>query len=100
MHRPLIHRRVLRLAVVGALLVLLAAPASAKGSLQDIEKEFRAAIEKVAPATVICVTADVGKNQRAHSASGVIVSKDGHVLTEGNVGAAHVVQGRQITSTT
>ncbi len=77
------------------LAVVLLAPARgfAKGSLDDVEREFREAIGKVTPATVICVPRGV-ESERASSSSGVIVSRSGLVLSDGDVGAVLGPKGR------
>lgn len=92
--------------VVPVLLALLALPllvpgpaALARGGLQGVEKEFKSAIEKVSPATVICVPYGVEK-KRAGSSSGVIVSRDGYVLSDSDVGTVLQVEGRRVTGTT
>ncbi len=88
----------------GALLgaVLLAAtpwggPAAAeeKGSLPRIEEEFKAAIRKVAPSTVRCLP--VGAPKEQDGSSGVIVSRRGLVLSDGDAGTLLKVvgEGRQ-----
>jgi len=69
--------------------------AAAKGSLQDVEREFKDAIEKVSPACVICVPSGVPP-ELAGSSSGVIVSRDGYVLSDGDVGHFAQVEGNRV----
>lgn len=76
--------------------LLLPAPAQAKGGIQGVEKEFKAAIEKVSPAAVICVPSAVADEKRG-SSSGVIISRDGHVLSDGDVGQVFKREGRRMT---
>jgi S1-C subfamily serine protease len=78
-----------------ALLALLAAartPAVAAdgpagpGAAALVEREFAAAIKTVTPATVVCVPKGAAAADESMS-SGVIVSKVGHVLSDGDAGA-------------
>ncbi|MHC5010998.1 MAG: S1C family serine protease [Planctomycetota bacterium] len=88
-----------RRAVLGAAALLLAlfladaSAARAGDALRDLEGEFRRAIEKVTPATVICVPATVPEDRRPGSSSGVIVSRSGLVLSDGDPGAILTEQG-------
>ena len=82
------------LGLVTALLV--ASPrAEGKGDLADLEAEFRAAIQKAEAAAVVCVARGVAPEQIGFGASGVIVSKRGHVLSDGDVGAYVEGEGGQ-----
>lgn len=74
-----------------ALLVLLAcalgAPgAEAKGSISRVEDEFERAIKKVTPATCVCLPWGVKPNLIPMGSSGVIMSRKGLVLSDGDVG--------------
>lgn len=72
--------------------------ADEKGSLPAIEGEFKAAIRKVTPATVLCTGKDASKGPRVGSgSSGVLVSKKGLVLTDADATAVVriVGQGRE-----
>lgn len=87
--------RCLRGVILVTLLAVAARSATAKGGLQDLEKEFQAAIEKVSPATVICVPDGVAP-ENAGSSSGVIVSRDGYVLSDGDVGQVLQRDGKRV----
>ncbi len=81
-----------RLALFGCALAiaLLGAgtPVAAKGSLSGLEDEFEKAIKKVTPATVVCLARGVEerKVRALPGSSGVIMSKKGLVLSDGDVG--------------
>lgn len=74
----------LAVALVG--LPFLAAPVQAKGSLSRVEDEFEKAIRRVTPATVVCLPWGVPRKQIIGGSSGVIVSRKGLVLSDGDVG--------------
>lgn len=78
-----------------ALPVLLPVPAAAKGGIQGVEQEFKAAIEKVSPAAVICVPSNVADEKKG-SSSGVIISRDGYVLSDGDVGQVMKRDGNRL----
>ncbi len=70
-------------------LLLLASggtPAQAKGSISRVESEFEKAIEKATPATCVCLPWGVGKKLIIGGSSGVIMSRKGLVLSDGDVG--------------
>jgi S1-C subfamily serine protease len=74
---------------VAALLVAWAAgsvPASAKGSLSRVEHEFERAIRRVTPATVVCLPWQVDPKLVIGGSSGVIMSRKGLVLSDGDAG--------------
>ena len=80
-----------RSAFVGVALVALAlgaaVPASAGGGAAAtlLEDDFESAIKAVVPATVFCVAPkDKGLSP---GSSGVLISKEGHVLSDGDAGA-------------
>ncbi|MHC5012188.1 MAG: S1C family serine protease, partial [Planctomycetota bacterium] len=60
-------------------------PALADGSAAAVEEEFRQAIRRVTPATVVCVAAGERRASSGFS-SGVIVSPEGLVLSDGDAG--------------
>ena len=62
-----------------------AAPVQADGALDAVEAEFRKVIERLAPATVVCVPSDTSRRDSGFS-SGVLVSAQGHVLSDGDAG--------------
>ncbi len=62
------------------------AATAGSGSLGKLEKEFKGAIDKVTPATVVCVPD--GATAVPPGSSGVIVSRKGLVLSDGDVGMA------------
>jgi S1-C subfamily serine protease len=79
------------LGAVALLGLLGAAPVSGaeeRASLPGIESEFKEAIKKVAPATVICSA--VGAHKDQEGSSGVLVSRNGLVLSDRD--AAHVMK--------
>ncbi|MDF1700061.1 MAG: trypsin-like peptidase domain-containing protein, partial [Planctomycetota bacterium] len=83
--------RILRgglLAALGLLAVmLLGAPnAGAKGSISKVEDEFERAIGKVTPATCVCLPWGSPANRIIGGSSGVIMSRKGLVLSDGDVG--------------
>lgn len=61
-------------------------PVHAKGSLSTLEDEFEKAIKKVTPATVVCLPRGVEERKIFGGSSGVIMSKKGLVLSDGDVG--------------
>ncbi len=69
-----------------ALVFALALPAGAKGSLADLEQEFKEAIQVATPATVTCVAWEAPE-RGANASSGVLVTESGYVLSDGDVGA-------------
>lgn len=90
-------RRSLLSAALAALLVLgLRAPDVSADALSDVENEFERAISRVTPATVVCVPAGIKSSQttRPGSSSGVIVSKKGLILSDGDAGIWHEITGR------
>lgn len=88
--------RLLPALVVSALLATVCASlpsARASGeALAQVEAEFRAAIQRLTPATVIVVPRRVSA-QSAGFSSGVIVSQDGYVLSDGDAGLVFRTQG-------
>lgn len=69
---------------------------AAKGNLALVEKELKRAIQKATSATVICVPFGIEKN--AGSSSGVIVSRSGLVLSDGDAGAWYKSEGGKTTT--
>jgi len=70
------------------------AGAEEKGSLPKIEEEFKEAIKKVTPATVLCMGKGAPKEQRAlGGSSGVLVSKRGLVLSDADATALLKISG-------
>ncbi len=64
--------------------------------LEAVEAEFRQAVRRVRPATVVCVPWGVPQGQAGIS-SGVIISADGLILSDGDAGLRqHVENGREI----
>ncbi len=66
--------------------VFLPAPAAAKGSLSKVEDEFEKAIQRVTPATVVCRPWGVEARKIRTGTSGVVMSRKGLVLSDGDVG--------------
>jgi len=65
-------------------------PARADGAAALVEQEFENAIKSVAPATVFCVRDPkiaIDPKGELGGSSGVIVSRDGYVLSDGDAGA-------------
>ena len=62
-----------------------APPVQADGALHAVETEFRKVIERLAPATVVCVPSGTSRRDSGFS-SGVLVSAEGHVLSDGDAG--------------
>ena len=82
-------RRGVGLPAAFALLALLltgAPPAAAKGSISKVEDEFENAIKKVTPATCVCLPWGVDPRLIPGGSSGVIMSRKGLVLSDGDVG--------------
>jgi len=69
-----------------AILAFGAAPAAGKGSLSSVETEFKKAIQRVTPATVVCRPWGVDPRKVRTGTSGVIMSRKGLVLSDGDVG--------------
>jgi len=69
-----------------AALTLGASGAEAKGSLSKVEIEFERVIHKVTPTTVVCIPAGVDPKLVRSVSSGVVVSRKGYVLSDGDVG--------------
>jgi S1-C subfamily serine protease len=88
MNRAAARTYLASLAVLGLLAALPAQAADEKASLPGIEKEFREAIKKVTPATVVCLAKGAHKEQ--DGSSGVLVSRNGLVLSDRD--AAHVMK--------
>ncbi len=65
---------------------LTARDADAKGSLSRVEDEFEKAIRRVTPATVVCLPWGVDRKKIIGGSSGVIMSRKGLVLSDGDVG--------------
>jgi S1-C subfamily serine protease len=61
-------------------------PAEAKGSITRVESEFEKAISKVTPATCVCLPWDIDAKRIIGGSSGVIMSRKGLVLSDGDVG--------------
>jgi S1-C subfamily serine protease len=79
------------------LLVGLPGGAEAKGSLSKVEDEFERAIGKITPATVVCLARGVDAWKIPGGSSGVIVSRKGLVLSDGDVGVWYDVEkGKKI----
>ncbi|MFM8980378.1 MAG: hypothetical protein ACKOSS_07945, partial [Planctomycetia bacterium] len=77
----------------------LAAPplhaADEKGSLPGIEAEFKAAIKKVTPSTVLCTgKPKAGTDRSLGGSSGVLVSRKGLVLSDADCTALVRVTGQ------
>ena len=88
------------LATVAFLAVAVGASTSTargRGDLGDLEKEFRRAIERATPATVVCVPWEVPEEE-AGSSSGVVVTRSGFVLSDGDVGLGRRKEGDQVVS--
>ncbi|MDA1195812.1 MAG: trypsin-like peptidase domain-containing protein [Planctomycetota bacterium] len=78
-----------------ALLAIGVSPAGAKGSLTKVESEFEKAIDNVTPATCVCLPQGVDPRLIFGTYSGVIMSRKGLVLSDGDVGIhADKVQAR------
>ena len=75
--------------------LLLGAPslASASGALGAIETEFEKAIKNVSPATVVCFPEGVHPSKVPVQSSGVIVSRKGLVLSDGDAGIWFDIKG-------
>jgi S1-C subfamily serine protease len=73
-------------------------PAHADGALSAVETEFRKVIERLAPATVVCVPSDTPQRTAGFS-SGVLVSAEGHVLSDGDAGLVWSNVGGEVTKT-
>ena len=58
----------------------------AKGSLTELENEFERVIQRVTPATVVCLPYGIEAKKVPTGVSGVIVSRKGLVLSDGDVG--------------
>lgn len=88
--------RTLQAAAMLAVLALLCPAPVGAGPLTDVETEFEKAISKVTPATVICVPAGVKQSQttRPGSSSGVIISRKGLILSDGDAGLWYEISGR------
>ncbi len=76
-------------------LILRPAPVQAD-ALTDIENEFEKAIRKVSPSTVVCMPAGIkaSQTQRPSSSSGIIISRKGYVLSDGDVGVWTEITGK------
>lgn len=91
-----------RLGFLAALSLALALPgprpaAAAEGGAAGlVEKEFRQAIQIVSPATVVCIVPTKKQGEGQSTSSGVIVTKAGHVLSDGDAGAVMVARGGKI----
>ena len=83
-----VARRALWLGPVVALLLCAGGPAQAGGALSRIEKEFERAINRVSPATVVCVPAGVDEKMalRVNASSGVLIDRKGWVLSDRSAG--------------
>jgi S1-C subfamily serine protease len=91
LHAPRVpHPRVVSLVV--AALALLVPIARGGEALQEIEKEFKAGIDRVTAATVVCLAEEKKgeKDRRSGRSSGVIVSRRGLVLSDGDVGIVYM----------
>jgi S1-C subfamily serine protease len=71
-----------------ALVLCAGGPAQAGGALSRIEKEFERAIDRVSPATVVCVPAGVDESKalRINATSGVLIDRKGWVLSDSAAG--------------
>jgi S1-C subfamily serine protease len=78
------ERLTARAVLVLALCLLPCAAAGAGDDVEAVEREFKKAIENVTPATVVCIAKGADASQ--WGSSGVIVSKKGLVLTDGDAG--------------
>ena len=88
MRRTPFARRAGLLAGVLALVLLGSGlpAAEGKGSVSKVEDEFEKAIKKVTPATVVCLPWGIDQRQIIGGSSGVIMSRKGLVLSDGDVG--------------
>ncbi len=84
--------------LLAAVVFLPAGPAQADGALAAVESEFRKVIERLAPATVVCVPADTPRRISGFS-SGVLVSAEGHVLSDGDAGLVWATDNGENTKT-
>jgi S1-C subfamily serine protease len=89
------RRRAARAAVAGALLLAAASLAPVAhgaegGAAGLVEKEFRDAIKAVTPATVVCLHPTKKPGEEESTSSGVLVTKSGYVLSDGDAGAVLV----------
>ena len=85
-----------RAAVILLALLPAALPreAAARDALREVEGEFRRAIERVTPATVVVRAGNpegLVKGGQAGVSSGVIVHPDGYVLSDADVGVSTCV---------
>jgi S1-C subfamily serine protease len=74
------------LAATAALLALAAPEARAGGALEGFEDAFRRAVQRATAATVVVVPARVERGEEPGHSSGVLVSSDGLVLSDGDAG--------------
>ena len=72
------------LCLAGALCASVAV--DAKGSLTRVESEFEKAIRRVTPATVILIPHGIDPKKVPSTSSGVVVSRKGLVLSDGDAG--------------
>lgn len=79
-------RRARGLAPVLVLVLCTLAGRSAAGPLDAVEDDFEKAIGRITPAAVVCVPRGVDAAQVPVGSSGVLVSKKGLVLSDGDVG--------------
>lgn len=84
-------RSVRRLSASIALCVLLVTlvglpSAEGRGSVSKVEDEFEKAIKKVTPATCVCLPWGIDQRLLIGGSSGVIMSRKGLVLSDGDVG--------------
>jgi S1-C subfamily serine protease len=87
-------------AATAVLLTVLTAPAGsarAADSLGKLERSFKQAIEKALPATVVCVGENAVRGMAG--SSGVIVSRDGLVLSDADVGLGYFRSGKEMRRT-
>ena len=79
-------------ALAALLLLLVLSTRAGAGPLDALEDDFEKAIGRITPATVFCVPRGVPDEQVPGGSSGVLVSRKGLVLSDGDVGH-HVAKG-------
>lgn len=77
------------------LALVLPPPPVGADALSDIEAEFEKAIRNVSPSTVVCVPAGVKPSPKVRpgSSSGIIISRKGYILSDGDVGMWYEITG-------
>ncbi len=79
---------------VALLLCAAAAPSHAADSLRNLEKSFKHAIDRASEAAVVCLPGNAKPGM--YGSSGVIVSRKGLVLSDGDVGGYAVRNGKKV----